>query len=623
MRHNLTREGYLRGLFALVALLCLLGATCASAQNASKPARSALEIVRTLLARGDLDGAEKSLWAKLSSNPNDEQALTLLGIVRGRQKRYAEAESLFRRVLQLNPRSAEGSRNLAKALAAQDKLEEAGEQYQHATKLAPRDFDLKVELARLDLGRGSFAAALSTLESIPQAQFPAAGVPIKAASLLGLGQKSQATALVMTAKDSPAMAMDLAEVFLTAKLPDEALRTLNLAHLALKLSPARFYYLQGQAMRAKGENPQALNSFRRALTFDPKSIDSTLAVAEILASQGNHSESLSMLQRARSLDPDALTILRHVVVEAMTAEQHRTALQAALELQQKSSDNLDDKYLVAAVMLQERESQSATHILEAYVAQRPGDSRAFLGLGLAYLNQQQYSDARKALERSLQLEPGSAETEYQLGVVATKQGNTQEAIQKLEHAVEIQPDHAKALLHLGTLYLQSGDLGRAETMLQRSIVSDPTDPDAEYHLSLLFSRLDKPAEARQHMERFSRLKAEAEYQIGIASRTDGKAEEAMGRFEHAVQLDPQHSKALLSLGMLYLEAGDLEKARSMLQSAETADPSNPETQHQLSLLFSRLGMPEESRKHVERLRKLKGKQTQGRKSTAAAQVKAD
>lgn len=397
-----------------------------------------------------------------------------------------------------------------------------------------------------------------------------------------------------------------------------ALRTLNLARSALKLSPARFHYLQGQALRAKGESPRALNSFRRALTFDPKSIDSTLAVAELLASQGNHSDSLSMLQRARSLDPDALTILRHLVVEAMAAEQHRTALQAALELEQKSSDNLDDKHLVAAVMLQEREYQAATLILEAYVAQRPQDSKAFLGLGLAYLNQQQYSDAHKALERSLQLDPGLAETEYQLGVVATKQGNTQEAIQKLEHAVEIQADHAKALLKLGTLYLQSGDLGRAQRMLEHSVVSDPTDPDTEYHLSLLFSRLDKPADARQHMERFSSLKAEAEYQIGIASRRDGKAEEAMRRFQHAVQLDPQHSKALLSLGMLYLEAGDLEKAQSMLQSAEAADPSNPETQHQLSLLFTRLGMPGESLKHVERLRKLKGAQTHGRKSTGAA-----
>ena len=162
-----------------------------------------------------------------------------------------------------------------------------------------------------------------------------------------------------------------------------ALRTLNLARSALKLSPARFHYLQGQALRAKGESPRALNSFRRALTFDPKSIDSTLAVAELLASQGNHSDSLSMLQRARSLDPDALTILRHLVVEAMAAEQHRTALQAALELEQKSSDNLDDKHLVAAVMLQEREYQAATLILEAYVAQRPQDSKAFLGLGLA------------------------------------------------------------------------------------------------------------------------------------------------------------------------------------------------------------------------------------------------
>jgi tetratricopeptide (TPR) repeat protein len=307
--------------------------------------------------------------------------------------------------------------------------------------------------------------------------------------------------------------MDVAEVFLEGNLPDEALRVLDLARPALARPPARFYYLKGRARQATGQATAALSSFRQALALDPKSIDTLLAIADIYAAKNKHADAMAILAQARALAPDGVPVLRRVVIEAMNAGQNRTALGAALELEQKSSENFDDKYLVAAVMLQERRYAAAIGILEAYIVQRPHDGRAWLGLGLAYLNQQRYADARKVLEHSLQLDPHLAEAEYQLGVVATKEGDAQEAIQRLEHVVEEQSGHAKALLNLGVLYLQAGELEKAQSALQRSRAADPTDPETEYQLSLLSNRLGRVEEARQHMERFRQLKQERDRAI--------------------------------------------------------------------------------------------------------------
>jgi len=517
-----TEEWLLLRLLLVMALLCLSGAPRAWTQESTAQAHSLLVAAKAQLARGNLQAAEKILWSVLASEPDNEEALTLLGIIRGRQQRFLESEALFRRLLQLNPKSIVACTNLANALAAQDKFDQAIEQYKQAQILAPGDSGLKLELASLYLEQGRFTEALSTLDAIPPERFPPAAIPVKAASLLALGRKLEAVALVPRAKDSPVVAMDVAEVFLKGNLPDEALRVLDLAAPALKRAPARFYYLKGRARQAKGQATAALSNFRQALALDPKSTDTLLAIADIYAVRNQHVDAITILGRARALAPDAVPVLRRLVIEAMNASENRTALEAASELEQKSAENLDDKYLVAAVMLQEQEYQRASRILEGYVAQRPQDSKAWLGLGLGYLNQQRYADARKALERSLQLDPNLVEAEYEFGVVASKEGNAQEGIQRLEHVVQEQPRHAKALLTLGTLYLQADELEKAQSAFERSEAADPTDPETEYQLSLLSNRIGKSEEARQHMERFRQLKQEKDRAVHGVSEQQPK-----------------------------------------------------------------------------------------------------
>src|SRR5712671_3337449 len=161
------RRNKIKRVVVLLAGCTALCATSAFPQKASTSSPSPVAAARAEISRGQLEPAEKTLWTVLSSDPNQPEALTLLGIVRGRQKRYAEAEALFQRVLQLEPTSLLAHRNLASALIAQNKPDAAIEEYKEVVKFAPQDHSAKVELARLYLGRGEFSEALSTLASIP------------------------------------------------------------------------------------------------------------------------------------------------------------------------------------------------------------------------------------------------------------------------------------------------------------------------------------------------------------------------------------------------------------------------------------------------------------------------
>ena len=256
--HPQTRRTIALGAVAFALLLASLTSRAQSSSftqsHSSTTSGSSLNDAKAKLTHGDLAGAETSLWTVLGSNPNDEEALTLLGVIRARQNRFAEAEALFRRALQINPQSLVAHRDLGNALAQEDKLDEALEQFAQAEALAPHDYQLKAQLAQLYAAKGQFSQALSTLQAIPPSHLPVEAIPVKAASLLATGHAAEAEALIAQAKASPATQVDLAEVFLNSKLPDPALRCLAIAGESPKQRTARYYALKGKGPSGKRRN---------------------------------------------------------------------------------------------------------------------------------------------------------------------------------------------------------------------------------------------------------------------------------------------------------------------------------------------------------------------------------
>jgi tetratricopeptide (TPR) repeat protein len=491
-----------------VLVICLLVAPfyCVPSSAAQIASRSSLATAKAQLDRGDLKSSEKHLWDVLSVEPTNEQALIMLGTVRDRQQRFAEAEALFRRVLQLNPQSVAASRGLAASLIDQGKQEEAIQEYKEAIQLDPQDSSLKIELVKLDLARSDFAEALATLNSF-KSRLPVSAVPLKAACLLGLSRRSDAEALIPLVRESHAAALDLAQVFIEGRDPDAALKLLGFVSPVNKSIAAREHYLKGRAYLEKKQMAAAMASFRQASADDPKSSETLIAMAEVLSAQNKHADSFEILEKARVLGPDSLEVLRHLIVEAMECGKNDSALSAAQELQAKSSE-LSDRYLAASVMLQQKQYLPASHILEDYTAQRPDDAKALLGLGIAYLALLRYADARQALEHSLHLKPELAETEYQLGLLFAQQGDPQTAIQHWEKAIVLNPRHGQALFSLGTMYLEAGELEKAHDAFARSLVIDPNNMKTEYDLALVLNKLGNLQEAKEHLDRYRKMQGE-------------------------------------------------------------------------------------------------------------------
>src|SRR5260370_593761 len=106
-----------------------------------------LKCIQYLIDRGQVDDAEKQLWEIITREPENVPAINLLGAIRTWQKRYPEAEALFKRVLAIQPDFVSANRSLGQLYALQARRDDPKAAYQKALELRPRDANAPLALA--------------------------------------------------------------------------------------------------------------------------------------------------------------------------------------------------------------------------------------------------------------------------------------------------------------------------------------------------------------------------------------------------------------------------------------------------------------------------------------------
>ncbi|MEN2981477.1 MAG: tetratricopeptide repeat protein [Thermus sp.] len=99
--------------------------------------------------------------------------------------------------------------------------------------------------------------------------------------------------------------------------------------------------------------------------------------------------------------------------------------------------------------------------------------------------------------------------------------------------------------------------------------------------------------------------AEREVVLGVKAVGEGRREEAEARFRRALDLDPEHHRALTNLGTLHLERGELEAAWDLYQRALRLAPEDPLLHENLAALYKRKGELDKMVAHLKRATRLK------------------
>ena len=189
------------------------------------------------------------------------------------------------------------------------------------------------------------------------------------------------------------------------------------------------------------------------------------------------------------------------------------------------------------------------------------------------------------------------------GAVFYERGHLEQAEEFFRLAEKEYPDGAEPLYGLGSVYLEQQKRKEAREYFQRAVRSAAdypvTLPNAWNNLGILAAREGNTDEAIGFFQKALGINPDhpvALQNLGNAYRQKKDWDAARKTLEHALALNPADADANYGLGMVYAQLNDTGRAYEYLQKALAARPAYPEALNNLGILYLRTGRTEEAKK---------------------------
>ncbi len=265
--------------------------------------QQALELLQSSLARhqsGDLESAAGGYQKVLSAQPNNADALHLMGVLEGQRGRADVGLALVQRAIAVLPTVGDFHRHHGELLAALKRHQEALPAFARAIQINPRD----------GIARSEAAASLFALNKIPEAveQFRLAweALPDNGAiagnygyGLLKIGRAEEAVRVLQRATqlapNDPSPWLQLGEVLWRLGRYQEAIGP---ARHGAEMAPndVRALLVLGNTLQTLAEFHEAVDAYSRVFAIEPDNFDANSNMALTLLKMGEATRSLEMYQ---------------------------------------------------------------------------------------------------------------------------------------------------------------------------------------------------------------------------------------------------------------------------------------------------------------------------------------
>ncbi|MBY0405865.1 MAG: tetratricopeptide repeat protein [Cyanobacteria bacterium] len=180
-------------------------------------------------------------------------------------------------------------------------------------------------------------------------------------------------------------------------------------------------------------------------------------------------------------------------------------------------------------------------------------AKILLDKGLSAFAQDQEALAIDFLRQALALDSTLADAYEALGVILSRQENYEEAISLMQKLVEVDPDRIMAHTNLSVYYMKLGDKELAEEEKAKALV------------------LSMKKAAQEAMTKKGALQKD---EAAEKEKRDALLRDRIGLFEKALQLNPEDPLANFGMGGAYLELKDFAKAIGPFQKAIQGQPNH-------------------------------------------------
>lgn len=422
----------------------------------------------------------------------------------------------------------------ALTLAALGEFDAARARLGKLAETAPKDADVRVNLARVEARAGRLGAAEAVLREAAKLR-PDAPTYVGLAQLAAArGREEEAIRLLEQARGADAKATQprllLARAYL-AKGQLEAAKKVSDELLAIEPNSPQPHLLAATlAVRAK-DTERALREANEAVRLAPEVPIVVLAKGEIHEQLGQRAEARAAYRRAASLAPNSAAPAAALARLEIAAGNAEAALAAARRVQQDPTTRAIGLQLEGDVLMQLRRPADAARAYEALQKSQPSAAAA-VALYRARLAAKAAAP-EESLRTWLESHPTDRAVRLALAEHWQRAGDRARAIAEYEAAVKAKSDDAIALNNLAWLYHETGDAralataqrahqlapraaaiadtlgvilvatGRVDegiTVLREAASSAPGFAEVQYHLAEALSRKGSNAEAQQILD---------------------------------------------------------------------------------------------------------------------------
>ena len=397
---------------------------------------------------GRLQAAELGYRQILALEPNQADALHLLGVIAHQVGRHDVAVEYISRAIGLQNADPAYHNNLAEALRALGRCTEAVASCRRAIALRPEYAQAHYNLGNALRDQGAQDEAINAYRQA----LALAPDYFEALNNLGNALKDQGRwddaaacyGRVLELRPDVAEAHNNLGVVLAAQQkPEEAIACYRRA-IELKPTLAEAHFNLGAIFQDQGTLDEAIASYRRALEIKPDYAQAHNNLGAALKEQGNPDEAIACCRRAMELMPNAPAT--HLNLGTIFRDRGKLAealacYRRALELK---PDYAEAHNSLGIVFRDLRNYDEAAACCRRAVDLKPDYAEAYNNLGLALKDQGKLTEAMASYAQGLALAPELAETHNNLGLAMHAQGRLDEAAACYRRAMELKPDLTEA-----------------------------------------------------------------------------------------------------------------------------------------------------------------------------------
>jgi tetratricopeptide (TPR) repeat protein len=500
----------------------------------------------------------------LAKDPVNHEMLMLSGRMRLAQREAAKAVTEFERMSKIYTRSPQVKYQLALAHLLNKDPAKATVSLNEATAIDPNFAEAVLLLAQINLRKGDTAAVINSLT-----QFTKQRPQLVSAHLL----LADAHRIRGSLEDSLAVYRRLAEI-----VPGSA--------------EVPFY--MGSVYLQQNKKGDARKAFEKALEAAADYQPALEKLVELDIADKQYAVAFERVQKLMEKFPKApeLQWLSSRIYEAKgEADQAEASLLKAIELQ----PNFRPAYLsLARIYVASNRFQQALEKLQGIVTKNPKDVTALMQIGMIQSEMKSYPAAAESYEKLLAVDPQFSPALNNLAYLYSERlGRIDEAYKLARRAKDLLPNEPSTADTLGWILYKRGEYSWALNLLQESAEKMPANAEVQYHLGMAHYMMAEEGPARIALQRALQgnkefaAKDEAERRLtvlGIDVQTaDSKA---IGVLEKRLAEQADDPVALARLGAIHERDGAFEKARDLYERALKQDSKNVLATLKLARLYA-------------------------------------